>query len=92
MVNQSRRRKKLVQLHTAHRDFKDDTRKVGDVLGLLSEKVIYWNGFDEFRKKLRGYVERKVDNAKYVMCVVTEMGDPTKPFEEDNMPKGEDED
>ena len=36
-------------------------------------------------------MERKFDNTKYVMCVVTEMEDPIKNFEE-NIPKYLDED
>ena len=41
--------------------------------------------FDKFREKLKGYVEIKFDNKKNVLCVVTDMEDPTKTFEEDNM-------
>ena len=32
--------------------------------------------FDKFREKLKGYVERKSENAKYLMCAVTYMEDP----------------
>ena len=31
-------------------------------------------------------MERKFDNAKYIMCVVTDMGDLMKRFEENNIP------
>ena len=34
--------------------------------------------FEKFGEKLKGYVERKFDNAKYVMCVVTNREDKMK--------------
>ena len=74
-----------MQLHTTHRHFKDYTPEVGAVLGLLYEKLYIGTYFDKFKEKVKGYVERKFDNAKYVLCVGTDMEDPTKTFEEDNM-------
>ena len=62
-----------MQLHTSHRDFKGDTPYVGSVLGLLSEKLDNGTAFDKFRDKLNSYVERKFQNEKYLMCVVTYM-------------------
>ena len=79
------RRTELVQLHTAHRKFKGDTTELGAALGVLYEKLDIGTAFDKFRQKLKGYVEIKFDNKKYVLCVVTDMEDPTKTFEEDNM-------
>ena len=40
---------------------------------------------DKFRNKIKGYAERKFDNLKDVMCVVTDMEDPMKTFEENNI-------
>ena len=42
--------------------------------------------FDKFKEKLKGYAERKFDNSKYGMYVVTEIEDPVKKFEDNNMP------
>ena len=44
--------------------------EVGAVLGLLSKKIDIGMRFYKFREKLKGRVERKLENAKYVMCVV----------------------
>ena len=63
--------------------FKGDTQEVGAVLGLFSEKLDTGTAFDKYREKLKGYAERNIDNAKGVMCVVTDMEDPIKTFEED---------
>ena len=59
--------------------------ELGAAIGLMYEKLDIGTAFDRFREKLKGYVERKFDNAKYLLCVVTDMEDPTKTFEEDNM-------
>ena len=75
-----------MQLHTAHKYFKGDTREVGTVLGLLTEKIDIEMDFDKFKEKLKGYAERKFDNSKYGMYVVTEIEDPVKKFEDNNMP------
>ena len=64
-----------MQLHTAHRDFKDGTPEAGAVLGLLSGKLDIGTDFDKFREKIRGYVETKFDNSKDVICVVTDIED-----------------
>ena len=37
-------------------------------------------------------MERNIDNAKYMMCVVTDMEGTIKMFQEDNMPKDLDQD
>ena len=89
--NQINRRTELVQLHIANRDFKDNTPEVRAVLGLLSKKLDIGTDFDKFREKLKGYVERKFENEKYVLCVVIEMEDQIKTFEENNMPEDLDE-
>ena len=70
-----------MQLQTAHRDFKGDTPEVGAALGLLSEKLDIGTDFDKFREKLKGYVERKFDNPKDLLFVVTDMEDPMKKME-----------
>ena len=36
---------------------------------------------------MKGYSERKFDNAKNVMCVVIDMEDPVKIFEDKNTPE-----
>ena len=41
--------------------------------------------FENLRYILKGCMEITFYNAKYVLCVVTDMEDPTKTFEEDNM-------
>ena len=64
-----------MQIHTAHRDFKDGTPEAGAVLGLLSGKLDIGTYFDKFRQIIRGYVDIKFDNSKDVMCVVTYMED-----------------
>ena len=61
--------------------FKGDTPEVGALLGLLYKKLDIGTAFEKFREKLKGYVERKFDNAKDVMCVVTDMDNPMKIFE-----------
>ena len=43
--------------------------------------------FYKFKDKLKGYSERKFDNAKNVMCVVIDMEDPVKIFEDKNTPE-----
>ena len=35
-----------------------------------------------FIEKLNGYLERKIVNAKYVMCVLTDMESPIEKIEE----------
>ena len=77
MIN---RRKKLVHIYTPQIYFKSDSPEVGAVLGLLSEKLDIETFFDKFREKLKGYVDRKLKNSKYVICVVTVMEDPMKTF------------
>ena len=72
------RRTELVQLHTAHRKFKGGTTELGAALGVLYEKLDIGTAFDKFREKLKGYVERNFENAKDVLCVVTDMEDPIK--------------
>ena len=79
--NHIRRRTELVQLNTPHRYFKGETSELGAVLGLLSKELDIGTAFDNFREKLKGYVERKFYNVKDVMCVVTYMEDPMKTFE-----------
>ena len=86
-VNQILRRTELVHLQKAHRDSKGDTPELDSVLGLLSEKLDIGIDFENFRGKLKGHVERDLDNKKYVMCVVKKMMNPIKTFEEDNMHK-----
>ena len=81
MVNQICRWKELIQLHKEHKYFKGDTPEVGALLGLLYKKLDIGTAFEKFREKLKGYVERKFDNAKDVMCVVTDMDNPMKIFE-----------
>ena len=76
-----------MQLHTENRCFKDNTPEVGAVFGLLPKKLDIGTDFDKFIEKPNSYVERKLNNTKDVMCAVTAMVDPTKTFEEDNMPK-----
>ena len=84
---QSLRRTELVHIHAAQRDFMGDTPEVGAVLGLLSEKLDTGTALDNFSDKLKGYMEGKLDNEKDVMCVVTDIENPTKTFEEGKMPK-----
>ena len=81
-----------MQIHTAHRYFKSGTLEIGTVLGAMNKKIDIGTVFDNFRDKLKGYLERNLYNATYVMCVVTDVEDPIKTFEEDNMPKYLDED
>ena len=69
------KRTELFQLHTSHEGFKGNTTEVGNVICLISEKLDIGTAFDKFREKLKGYAERKFDNTKYVMCVVTYMED-----------------
>ena len=69
-----------MQLQTLHRDFKGDPMEVGAVIGLICEKFDNRTDFDMFREKIKGYVERKLNNAKDVMYVVMDMEDPTKTF------------
>ena len=85
--NQRHRRKELIQIHKVHRYFKANTKEVGSVLGLLSKELDIGTDFDKFREKLKGYTERNIENATYMMCVVTDMDDTMKKFEEDNVPK-----
>ena len=80
--NQTRRRKELVHIHAVNIYFKGDTLEGGVVLGLLSKILDIGTSFETFRDKLKGYVQRKFDNAKYVIYVVTYMKDPMKCFEE----------
>ena len=86
MVIHRHSKMELVQIHTAPRDFKGGTLELGAVLGLLSEKLDIGTDFDKLREKLNIYVERNFDNAKDVLCVVTDVGGPTKAFEQDNIP------
>ena len=74
-----------MQLNTPHRYFKGETSELGAVLGLLSKELDIGTAFDNFREKLKGYVERKFYNVKDVMCVVTYMEDPMKTFEDNNI-------
>ena len=67
--------------HSTHRELKGNTREVGTIIGLFTEKLDIGRDFDKFREKLKGYVEIKFDNTKDVMCVVTYMEDPMKMFE-----------
>ena len=41
--------------------------------------------FDKFREKLKSYMERKLDNTKYVFWVVTYTEDPMKTLEDNNI-------
>ena len=75
ILNQIHGSTELMQLHTAHRYFKGDTPAVGAVLGLLSKNIYIGTAFDKFREKPKVHMERKFDNTKYVMCVVTSMED-----------------
>ena len=68
----------LVQLQTLNRYVKGDTLQVGTIIGLFSEKLDIGTAFDKFREKLKDYVEINFENAKYVLCVVTDMEDPIK--------------
>ena len=47
----------------------------------MSKTIDIGTAFDNFRDKQKGYVERKFDNAKYVIYVVTDMEDPMGLFE-----------
>ena len=71
-----RKREEIVQLHTIQRNFKNDTPEVGSLLGLMSKKIDIGMTFDNFREKLKGYVEINIDYVKYVICVVTDIEDP----------------
>ena len=51
------------------------------------QKLDIGTAFEKLRENLKGYTERNLGNAKYVMCVVTYMEDPMKNFEYKNMPK-----
>ena len=64
-----------MKLNTPPRDFKGNTPEEGAEIGVLSKKKDIGTDFDKFREKQKGYVERKFDNAKDVMCVVTYMED-----------------
>ena len=75
-------RMELFQIHIAHKYFKGITPEVGAVLSLLSEKLDIGTVFDNFLEKIKGYVERKIYDTKYLMCVVTYMEDLTKTFED----------
>ena len=75
ILNQINGRTELMRLHTAHRYFKGDIPEVGAVLGLLSKKIDIGTDFDKFRVKPKVYVERKFDNTKDVVYVVTDMED-----------------
>ena len=44
-VNKRHKRTEIVELHTKNRYFKDEKLEVCAVLGLLSKKKRYWNGF-----------------------------------------------
>ena len=79
--NKSFSRTELVHIHTSNIYFKGDTPEVGSVLGLMSKKLYIGTSFDNFREKLKGYMERNFDNTKYVLCVVTYMEDTMKTFE-----------
>ena len=70
-----------MQIHTVNIYFKGDTLEVGAILGLMPNHLYIGTDFGNFREKLKGYVERKFDNAKYVLCVVTYMGYHMKTFE-----------
>ena len=37
--------------HSANRDLKGNTREVGTIIGLLSEKIYIGRAFDNFREK-----------------------------------------
>ena len=67
-----------MKLHTVHRYFKGCTPEVGAVLGLLSENLDIGTAFGKFTDNLKGYMERNIDKAKDVMCVVTNMEDQMK--------------
>ena len=62
-----------MQINIAHRYFKNDTPEDGTVLGLLFEKLDIGTAFYKFREKLKGYVDRRLDNSKDVMRMVTDM-------------------
>ena len=47
----------------------------------MYEKLDIGTAFDRFREKLKGYVERKFDNSKDMLCAVTDMEYPMKTFE-----------
>ena len=72
----------LVHLHKLHKYFKGDKSEVGAVLGLLTKTIYTGTDFEMLRYNLKVYMERKIDNTKYLMCVVTDMEDPIKTFEE----------
>ena len=74
-----------MQLHTVHRYFKSDTTEVGAVLGLLYKEIDIGTYFDRFREKIKGYTERKFENANDMICVVTYVEDTVKMFEDNNM-------
>ena len=50
-------RAELVQLHTARGGFKGNTPKEGGVIGLLSKTLGIWKDFEQFREKLKFYME-----------------------------------
>ena len=76
-----------MQIHTAHRYFKGDTPELRAVIGLLSKVLYIRTAVDKFRVKLKGYAERKFENSKYMMCVVTYMEDSMKVFEDKIVPE-----
>ena len=53
----------------------------------MSEKLDIETDFDKFKEDLKGCLDRKFDNSKYLMCVVTYMEDTMKTIEQENMPK-----
>ena len=84
-VNQIRRRTELVHLHTANTHFKGDTSVVGAVLDLMYKKLDIGTSLKKFIDRLKGYAERKFENSKNVLGVVTEMEDRMEIFEENNI-------
>ena len=46
----------------------------------------------KFGEKLKGFAERKFDNEKDMLCMVTEMEDLIKVFKEENTPENLNED
>ena len=76
-----------MQLHTAHRYFKGGTPGSRRCTWFTILKLDIGTYFDKFREKLNGYVERKFENEKDVFCVVIEMEEKVKSFEEYNIPE-----